>query len=83
MSKKLGMKSFSKAFQHPTAEVFFFALKAMPRKEQDALFNLMAEDKDFRHDILDIALSIERLKEPCKPLKVVLQEIKASSKKRA
>lgn len=75
------MSNIIKTTQHLTAEVFFYALKAMPKQEQSALLWLIAKDKRLRQDLLDISLSVERLEEPARPLKAVLQEVKARSKR--
>ncbi len=58
-----------------TAEVFWTAFKALPRKEQDAVVIRLAEDKRLREDLVDIAVALERKDEPTRPLANVLQEI--------
>jgi hypothetical protein len=51
-----------------TAEVFYTAMKAMPKAERDALLVRMASDKAIREDLLDIALVLSRENEPSIPL---------------
>lgn len=60
-----------------TAEVFWTAFKALPRKEQDAVVVRLAEDEKLREDLIDIAIALERKDEPTRPLADVLQEIEA------
>jgi len=60
-----------------TAEVFWTAFKALPRKEQDAVVIRLAEDKKLREDLIDIAIALERKAEPTRPLTDVLKEIEA------
>ncbi len=63
-----------------TAEVFWTAFKTLPRKEQDAVVVRLAEDKNLREDLFDIAIALERKDEPTKPLADVLAEIEAKKK---
>ncbi len=58
-----------------TAEVFVMVFKALSKRERDAVVMRLIEDKNFREDLLDIALSQERLNEPTRPLKNALNEI--------
>ena len=39
-----------------TAEVFLMALRALPKKQRDAVLARIADDEDLREDLLDIAL---------------------------
>lgn len=55
-----------------TAEVFWTALKALPRKEQQAVLRRVLQDEKLRHDMLDLALMEERRAEPARPLREVL-----------
>jgi hypothetical protein len=55
-----------------TAEVFWTALKALTRKEQQAVLRRVLQDKNLRNDMMDLALIEERLNEPAKPLREVL-----------
>lgn len=58
-----------------TAEVFWTAFKALPRKEQDAVVVRLAEDKKLCEDLVDIAIALERKGESTRPLVDVLAEI--------
>ena len=51
-----------------TAEVFWTALKALPRKEQQAVLRHVVRDEKLRRDLLDLALIEERRAEPTRPL---------------
>jgi len=64
-----------------TAEVFWTAFKALPRKEQDAVVIRLAKDKKLREDLFDIAIAMERENEPTRPLADVLKEIETKNKK--
>ena len=55
-----------------TAEVFWTALKALPRKEQQAVLRRFLQDKKLRIDMMDLALIEERRTEPARPLRDVL-----------
>ncbi len=55
-----------------TAEVFWTALKALPRKEQQAVLRRVLQDKKLRNDMLDLALIEDRRAEPTQPLRDVL-----------
>ena len=56
-----------------TAEVFWTALKALSRKEQQAVLRRVVQDEKLRHDMLDLALIEERRTEPGRPLRDVLK----------
>jgi hypothetical protein len=55
-----------------TAEVFWTALKALPRKEQQAVLRRVLQDKKLRNDMMDLALIEERRTESARPLREVL-----------
>jgi hypothetical protein len=55
-----------------TAEVFWTALKALPREEQQAVLRRVLKDKKLRNDMLDLALIEDRKAEPTRPLREVL-----------
>lgn len=57
-----------------TAEVFWTALKALPRKEQQALLRLVVQDEKLRRDMFDLALIEERRAEPSRPLREYLKD---------
>jgi hypothetical protein len=60
-----------------TAEVFWTALKALPRKEQQAVLRRVVQDEKLRHDMLDLALIEERRAEPARPLRAALKSSRA------
>jgi hypothetical protein len=55
-----------------TAEVFWTALKALPRKEQQAILHRVVQDEKLRHDLIDLAVIEERRTEPARPLREYL-----------
>jgi len=57
-----------------TAEVFLTALRALPKKERDAVLAGIADDQQFREDLLDLALIAERRHEPSRPFSRYLTE---------
>ena len=57
-----------------TAEVFITALQALPKKQRDAVLARIADDKDLREDILDLALIARRRQEPSRPFRQYLEE---------
>jgi hypothetical protein len=59
--------------QEATAEVFWTALKALSRKEQQAVLRRVVQDEKLRHDMLDLALIEERRAEPARPLRTALK----------
>ncbi len=56
-----------------TAEVFWTALKALSRKEQQAVLRRVLQDEKLRHDMQDLALIEERRAEPARPLRDALK----------
>jgi hypothetical protein len=61
-----------------TAEVFWTALKALPRKEQQVVLRRVLQDKKLRNDMMDLALIEERRTEPSRPLLEVLAGLRRS-----
>jgi hypothetical protein len=57
-----------------TAEVFWTAFRALPKKERKAIFEKLLGHKEFREDLIDIALVERRQKEPSRPLEDYLEE---------
>ncbi len=57
-----------------TAEVFLTALRALPKKQRDAVLARIAEDDDLREDLLDLALIAQRQDEPSRPFRDYLTE---------
>lgn len=57
-----------------TAEVFYMALKALPKKHRDAVLVRIAEDKTLAEDLLDLAIFAQRRDEPSRPLDEYLAE---------
>jgi len=59
-----------------TAEVFLTALKALPKREQNAVLAGIAQDKELREDLLDLTLIAKRHNESSKPFRQYLAERK-------
>ncbi len=57
-----------------TAEVFWTALKALPRKEQQAVLRRMLQDEKLRRDMMDLAVIEERRADPGRSLRAYLKE---------
>jgi hypothetical protein len=55
-----------------TAEVFWTALKALPRKEQQAVLRRVVQNEQLRYDLIDLAVIEERRTEPARPLREYL-----------
>lgn len=58
------------------AEVFLTALRALPKKERQAVLSGIAEDSELREDLLDLALLAERRDEPSRAFREYLAERK-------
>ena len=56
-----------------TAEVFLTALRALPRKQQQAVLRRVLQDEKLRRDMLDLAMIEERRAEPARPLREALK----------
>jgi hypothetical protein len=57
-----------------TAEVFWTALKALSRQEQQAVLRRVVQDEKLRHDLIDLAVIEERRTEPARPLREYLAD---------
>jgi len=57
-----------------TAEVFMTALRALSRKQREAVLASIANEPDLREDLLDMALLAKRRREPSRPLRTILAE---------
>ena len=62
---------------HATAEVFLTAFQALPHRVQDEFVSLIVQDKKLREDLIDLAIAESRIKEPARPIKQFLSELKA------
>jgi hypothetical protein len=51
-------------------------LKAMPAHERETVFATLAQDSEWRKDILDLVTIAERKNEPTRPLDDVLKGVK-------
>ena len=59
-----------------TAEIFLTALKALPKREQNAVLAGIAQDKDLREDLLDLTLIAKRSNESSRSFRQYLAERK-------
>lgn len=55
-----------------TAEIFFTAFKALPKKEQSVFLSKLFSDNKTREDLIDLALCAKRRHEPSRPLQALL-----------
>jgi hypothetical protein len=59
-----------------SAGEFIEGLKAMPAVERERVFASLAENPEWREDILDLITIAERRDEPTRPLDEVLSDLK-------
>ena len=52
-----------------TADVFYTALKALPKNHRDAVLVRIAGDRSMRRDLLDLAVIAERRHESSRPVR--------------
>jgi len=55
-----------------TAGVFLTALRALPKKDREAVLAEIASDDKLREDLFDLALIAQRRKEPTRPFRKYL-----------
>ena len=55
-----------------TAEIFYTALKALPKIERDAVIVRIANDKSLARDLMDLATIAQRRNEPSRPFRQYL-----------
>ncbi len=53
-------------------EGFIQVLKALPKADRDAVIVRIAQDREFREDILDLATIERRRREPSRPFREYL-----------
>jgi hypothetical protein len=51
-----------------TAEVFWTAFRALPKKEREAVIEKLLSDKDFMEDLIDMVILEQRQKESSRSL---------------
>lgn len=51
-----------------TAEVFWTAFRALSKKERAAIVERLLADRQFREDLIDLAILDQRAKEPSRSL---------------
>lgn len=59
-----------------TAEIFWIAFRAMPKKERNAVIDKLLTDNEFMEDLIDISIIKQRENEPSRPLDEYLAERK-------
>ncbi|MFC1717457.1 hypothetical protein ACFL6S_27600 [Candidatus Poribacteria bacterium] len=57
-----------------TAEVFWTAFRALPKKEREAIVERLLRDEEFMEDLIDIVILEERQNEPSRSLDKYLAE---------
>ncbi len=55
-----------------TAEVFLTALRALPKEEHQAVLARITEDAEWRKDLRDLTIFVERKDEPSRPFRELL-----------
>jgi len=58
------------------AEVFWMAFKGLQKKEKQSVIERLLKDKEFKEDLIDIAIIEQRREEPSRPLEEYLAERK-------
>ncbi|HEX4638752.1 MAG TPA: hypothetical protein VH170_04635 [Chthoniobacterales bacterium] len=58
-----------------SATEFIEGLKAMPAEERERVFATLAENPEWREDILDLITLSERRDQPARPLDEVLKDL--------
>ena len=76
-TKKITVGKISRIKNQPIAQVFLKAIKGLPLRERDAVVTAIAEDKELREDLLDLAIAAEREKEPSTPIRKFYAELDA------
>lgn len=59
-----------------TAEIFLIALKALSKKQQNAVLAGIAQDENLREDLFDLTLIAKRRNEPSRSFRQYLAERK-------
>ena len=62
-----------------TAEVFWTAFQALSKKEREAVVARFLKEKNFREDLIDVAILEERQREPSRSLDEYLTARKKKS----
>jgi hypothetical protein len=62
------------------AEVFMTALKALPKRERDAVLVRIARDRALARDLLDLAVIAERRRQPSRLFRKYLAQKKRKAK---
>lgn len=57
-----------------TAEIFWIAFRALPKKEKDAVIEKFLEEQEFLEDLIDLAIIEQRKTEPSRSLDEYLAE---------
>ncbi len=60
-----------------TAEIFYTAFKALPKKEQEVFLSKLFSDSSTREEMIDLAIYARRRNEPSRPLQSCIKERKA------
>jgi len=55
-----------------TAEVFWTAFRALPKRGREAVIEKLLHDKEFLEDVMDLVVLEQRRKEPSRPLEEYL-----------
>ena len=61
-----------------TAEIFWTAFKALPRKEQSVFLSKLFSDNKVSEDLIDLAIWAKRRHEPSRPFNDYLRERKGA-----
>lgn len=56
------------------AEIFWMAFRALPKPERRTVVHRFIVDKEFREDLLDLAVFEQRRNEPSRPFRAYLRD---------
>lgn len=65
-----------------TAEVFWTAFRALPKKKRESVVERLLQDKEFKEDLIDLAILEQRRKESSRPLSEYLSSRRKSKRKK-
>lgn len=57
-----------------TANIFWTAFRALPKKERETIVEKLLHDKEFMEDLIDTVILEQRKHEPSRPLKEYLAD---------
>jgi len=59
-----------------SSEVFWMAFRSLPSSERRAFVERLVQDEEFREDLIDVSLFLERQGEPSRPYEEFVDELR-------